>query len=268
MYIVYTYRCYVQWYCESYSVICTLKFLHVSVNCLVIPHFLRSLCLYPQLISSKSILNPTRIVININTFRSFQCWEKKFHRIFVLLSGYNKNYHISTVNYYAILEMKWLDGICAKVGRSDCWKSKVRSKFLNVTFLKSSLPPLLFPPFPSLPLCSITVSYTYSLELHYRKSETFCECSGFLLTATALQMKGWWESNINVWFRFMYSQKWNCTAKLFPKQNHNVLSPNFHIQVYVSDFYISRIVHPILLQPNSLIRLPLRIYKLLTDTWM
>ena len=27
------------------------------------------------------------------------------------------------------------------------------------------------------------------------------------------------ESNINVWFRFVYSQKWNCEASLFPKQN-------------------------------------------------
>ncbi len=27
----------------------------------------------------------------------------------------------------------------------------------------------------------------------------------------ALQMKGRWESNINVWFPFMYSQKWNCS---------------------------------------------------------
>jgi hypothetical protein len=27
---------------------------------------------------------------------------------------------------------------------------------------------------------------------------------------TTLQMKGRWESNINVWFPFMYSQKWNC----------------------------------------------------------
>ncbi len=29
-------------------------------------------------------------------------------------------------------------------------------------------------------------------------------------TWKALQMKGRWESNINVWFRFMCSQKWNC----------------------------------------------------------
>ncbi len=34
-----------------------------------------------------------------------------------------------------------------------------------------------------------------------------------------LQMKGRWESNINVWFRFMYSEKWNCMASLFPEQN-------------------------------------------------
>jgi hypothetical protein len=27
---------------------------------------------------------------------------------------------------------------------------------------------------------------------------------------TALQMKGSWKSNINVWFPFLYSQKWNC----------------------------------------------------------
>ena len=51
-------------------------------------------------------------------------------------------------------------------------------------------------------------------------------------------MKGWWESNISVWFRFMYSQKWNCTAPLFPKQYYNFLFLNFHILVSVSDLYI------------------------------
>ncbi len=30
------------------------------------------------------------------------------------------------------------------------------------------------------------------------------------VTHLALQMKGRWESNINVWLPFMYSQKWNC----------------------------------------------------------
>ncbi len=54
---------------------------------------------------------------------------------------------------------------------------------------------------------------------------------------STLQMKGRWESNINVWLWFMYSQKWNCAASSFPKQNYNVLSPNFHIHVSVSDSY-------------------------------
>ncbi len=66
----------------------------------------------------------------------------------------------------------------------------------------------------------------------------------------ALQMKGWRESNINVWFRFMYSQKWNCAVSLFSKQNYNVLSPNFHIHESVSDLYIPRIGPHILQQPN------------------
>ncbi len=65
-----------------------------------------------------------------------------------------------------------------------------------------------------------------------------------------LQIKGRWESNINVLFRFMYSQKWNCTASLFPKQNYNVLSHNFHIHESVSELYIPRISMPILLKPN------------------
>ncbi len=40
-------------------------------------------------------------------------------------------------------------------------------------------------------------------------------------------MKGRWESNINVWFPFMCSQKWNCAASLFPKQKYNnILSTN------------------------------------------
>ncbi len=55
----------------------------------------------------------------------------------------------------------------------------------------------------------------------------------------------WWagENPISMsgWFLFMYSQKWHCTASLFPKQNNKVLSPNFHIHVSVSDLYIPRI---------------------------
>ncbi len=33
----------------------------------------------------------------------------------------------------------------------------------------------------------------------------------------------------------MYSQKLKYTALLFPKQTHNILSPNFHIYVFVND---------------------------------
>ncbi len=62
--------------------------------------------------------------------------------------------------------------------------------------------------------------------------------SGKALSYTTLQIKGRWESNINVWFRFIYSQKWNCAASLFTKQNYNVLYPSFHIHVSVCDLYV------------------------------
>jgi hypothetical protein len=44
--------------------------------------------------------------------------------------------------------------------------------------------------------------------------------------------------------------KLNWAASLFPKQNYNVLSPNFHIHVSVRDLYIPRIDLHIWLQPN------------------
>ncbi len=62
--------------------------------------------------------------------------------------------------------------------------------------------------------------------------------------------EGRWESNINVWFPFMYSQKWNHAASLFPKQNYNVLSPDSNTRMSVRDLYISRMGLSILLQPN------------------
>ena len=46
-------------------------------------------------------------------------------------------------------------------------------------------------------------------------------------------MQGRWESNINVLFPFMYSQKWNCGASLFPKQNYNSYT---HISVEIIYF--------------------------------
>ncbi len=35
---------------------------------------------------------------------------------------------------------------------------------------------------------------------------------------STLEMKGWWESNINGWFWFMSSQKWNWLTSLFPNR--------------------------------------------------
>ncbi len=89
--------------------------------------------------------------------------------------------------------------------------------------------------------------------------------SKLLCLTNTLQMKSRWESNINVWFRIMYSQKWNCSALLFPKQNYNVLFPNFHIHVSVSDLYLPMIGLPILLQPTRHIDRG-NTHKLLPDT--
>ncbi len=45
------------------------------------------------------------------------------------------------------------------------------------------------------------------------------------------------ESNINAWYRFMYFQKRKCTASLFPEQNYNILSPSFHMYLWVIYIY-------------------------------
>jgi hypothetical protein len=108
------------------------------------------------------------------------------------------------------------------------------------------------------------------------KRTNFCSCRplfsaifashSYMLSAYTLQMKGRWVSNINVWFPFMYSQKWNWAASLFPKQNYNVLSPNSYTHISVRDLYISRIGLSILLQPN--VWTDTGNIKSLTDTWM
>ncbi len=112
----------------------------------------------------------------------------------------------------------------------------------------------------SLNICELDTDYYYRevgcCLTHYHS--VLCHS-----VTTTLQMKGWWESDINVWFRFMYSQKWNCAALSFPKQNYTVLSPKFHIHVSVSDLYIPRMSLLILLGRSIL-----GIYKSLTDTWM
>jgi hypothetical protein len=60
-----------------------------------------------------------------------------------------------------------------------------------------------------------------------------------------LQMKGRWESNINGWFIFIYSQKWNC---YFQNRSKKSLPVPTLIYISVRDLYISRISLPILLQ--------------------
>ena len=51
-----------------------------------------------------------------------------------------------------------------------------------------------------------------------------------------------------------------------PKQNYNVLSPNFHIHVSVRDLYIPRIGMPILTELNRQTDPGNTVYQLLTDT--
>ncbi len=63
----------------------------------------------------------------------------------------------------------------------------------------------------------------------------------------------------------LYSQKWNCTLSLFTKQNYNVLSPNFHIHVSVSDLYTVFPGSVCLFWCSQIGRLILEIYKSLRD---
>ncbi len=79
----------------------------------------------------------------------------------------------------------------------------------------------------------------------------------------ALQMKGQWESNINVWFPFMYSQKWICYF-----QNRIIMFCLLILTlIYLWEIYIF---------PGSVCLFCCReicgtilgIYNSLTDTWM
>jgi hypothetical protein len=83
------------------------------------------------------------------------------------------------------------------------------------------------------------------------------------LSVTALQMKGRWKSNINVWFPFIYSQKWN-----YYFQNRIIM---FCLPVpaliYMWEIYIFPGV-VCLFCCREICGLILGIYKWLTDTWM
>jgi hypothetical protein len=110
------------------------------------------------------------------------------------------------------------DGACTDLSENLCVNSLKRD-LSNATTEASNTP------FFSM---VNTFKFTpYLLKLKLFPNEKQC-------WSVTLQMKGKWESNINVWFGFMYYQKWNCVASFFPKQNNNVLSTNFHVHVSVS----------------------------------
>ncbi len=69
------------------------------------------------------------------------------------------------------------------------------------------------------------------LNARVRNKNIKKKTNGSLQCISALQMKGRWESNENVWFRFMCSQKWNCAALLFLKQNYNVLFAHIYMNI-------------------------------------
>ncbi len=54
-------------------------------------------------------------------------------------------------------------------------------------------------------------------------------------TFSALQMKGQWESNINVWFSYMFSQKSNFAASLF---KNRIIMLSLLIHIYLWEIYI------------------------------
>jgi hypothetical protein len=109
-----------------------------------------------------------------------------------------------------------------------------------------------FGPLPRHGLQNVKTFFQRKLNRYRVKKAIFCLAADDIVgQCPTLQMKGGrWESNINVWFPFMYSEKWNCAASLVPKQNCNVLSPNAYTHISVRDLYISRIGLSMLLQPN------------------
>ncbi len=116
------------------------------------------------------------------------------------------------------------------------------------------------PPFTSWQGRNVYQSYFYNsiIPLSY-----FCVATWrALLNECWCLLTGQWQE------LFMFSQKWNCAASLFPIQNYNVLSHNFHLLVLVSvsDLYIPRIGR--LFCCSQIGKQILGIYKSLRDTWI
>jgi hypothetical protein len=63
-------------------------------------------------------------------------------------------------------------------------------------------------------------------------------------------MKGCWESKIKCLVPIYVFPERKLHGLVISKTDYNVLSPNFHIYVFVSDLYILGIGLPFLLQQN------------------
>ncbi len=84
-----------------------------------------------------------------------------------------------------------------------------------------------------------------------------CRSSNFVAyRVPTLHMKGWWESNINVWFPFMYSQKWNCYFQ------YRIIMFCPPVPIYSTHISVC------LFCSREICGLILGIYKSLTNTWM
>ncbi len=88
-------------------------------------------------------------------------------------------------------------------------------------------------------------------------------CTAFLLYVHCKWRAG--ENPIvNVWFPFMYSQKWNNAASLFPKQNYNGLP--IPTLIYICERFIYFQDGSVNFAAAKYV--DLAIYKSLTDTWI
>ncbi len=106
----------------------------------------------------------------------------------------------------------------------------------------------------------------YSQNFH-RKGAEYCEGMSFFSDRTANEGPVL-ESKINVWCQFMYTQKWNCAAHLFPIHNYNVLSPNSYTHISVRDLFTVFPGSVCLCCCIQICGQILGIYKSLTDIWM
>ncbi len=90
--------------------------------------------------------------------------------------------------------------------------------------------------------------HRFSQKKNSRNSCKWQKCYAELFTYTANEGPGRIQYKCLV--PIYVFPKMKLRGSLFPKHNYNILSPNFHIHVSVSNLYIPRVGLPILLQPN------------------